>query len=103
MKSALSFLSKCKVELSIFVAAFLYFTFLFDVSVDFAKSKFCSFEVSNEAYSEIVSASLEFNEIKVLTATLMSHDGQIDICEASELQRAYDELTSSKAKLLGML
>ncbi|WP_135443105.1 hypothetical protein [Vibrio tasmaniensis] len=103
MKSVLSFLSKCKVELSISLAAFLYFTFLFDISVDFAKSKFCSFEVSNKTYSEIVAGSLEFEEIKVLAAALMSDDGQIDICEASELQRAYDELTSPKAKLLEVL
>lgn len=63
----------------------------------------CNFEISNTNYAQIVIGSHEHDEIKQMSMTFLANDNRIDYCEASELQEAYDQLTSSKAVLLGWL
>ncbi|MEZ8153308.1 hypothetical protein ACED23_19720 [Vibrio splendidus] len=76
---------------------------LISAFVILAKSALCHFEISNDIYTQIISGSHEYDEIKQMSMSFLANDNRIDYCEASELQKAYDRLTSSKAVLLGWL
>lgn len=102
MKSILKFSSRFKFQITGFLV-FLFFAFALDPLLAYAKSFVCGVEISDVAYAEIVIGSHERDEIKKMSIAFLSNDGLIDVCEAYELQKLYDELTSPKATLLGWL
>ncbi|WP_116870630.1 hypothetical protein [Vibrio splendidus] len=102
MKFISAFLSRYEVQILCFATLAFILSVAFGV-IYLVGTLRCNVEISNSSYAQIVIGSHEYDEIKQMATRFLANDNRIDYCEASDLQDAYDQLTSSKAVLLGWL